>query len=155
MVKDGMSNRMAELGHMSVDCRRVEKVLSVMQTLASTGNGLVRVGAIADALRDANAPTPAWQLRADCSALAEEGRISLHAESGAWLVVTQRRAEGVTQMRTALDTSGLPVITKPGRICILQSKWHFNLVQSMTEACTRVLAQAGYTKIDVHPSRIA
>ena len=52
-------------------------------------------------------------------------------------------------MRTALDTSGLPAITKPGRICILQSKWHFNLVQSMTEACTRVLAQAGYTKIDV------
>lgn len=81
---------------MSVDCRRVEKVLSVMQTLASTGNGLVRVGEIADVLRDANAPTPAWQLRADCSALAEEGRISLHAESGAWLVVTQRRDEGVT-----------------------------------------------------------
>ena len=81
---------------MSVDCRRVEKVLSVMQTLASTGNGLVRVGEIADVLRDANAPTHAWQLRADCSALAEEGRISLHAESGAWLVVTQRRAEGVT-----------------------------------------------------------
>ena len=81
---------------MSVDCRRVEKVLSVMQTLASTGNGLVRVGEIADVLRDANAPTPAWQLRADCSALAEEGRISLHAESGAWLVVTQRRAQGVT-----------------------------------------------------------
>ena len=81
---------------MSVDCRRVEKVLSVMQTLASTGDGLVRVGEIADVLRDANAPTPAWQLRADCSALAEEGRISLHAESGAWLVVTQHRAEGVT-----------------------------------------------------------
>ena len=53
-------------------------------------------------------------------------------------------------MRIALDTSALPVITKPGRICILQSKWHFNLVQSMTEACIRVLAQAGYTKIDVH-----
>ena len=53
-------------------------------------------------------------------------------------------------MLTALDTSSLPVITKPGRICILQSKWHFNLVQSMTEACIRVLAQAGYTKIVVH-----
>ena len=81
---------------MSVDARRVQKVFSVMQNLASIGNGLVHVGEIADALRDANAPTPAWQLRAGCSALAEEGRISLHAESGAWLVVTQRRAEGVT-----------------------------------------------------------
>ena len=79
---------------MSVDTRRVEKVFSVMQNLASAGHGLVRVGEIADALRDVNAPTPTWQLRADCSALADEGRISLHAESGAWLVASQRRAEG-------------------------------------------------------------
>ena len=71
---------------MSVDSRRVEKVFSVMQNLASIGDGLVHVGAIADALRDANVPTPAWQVRADCSALADEGRISLHAESGAWIV---------------------------------------------------------------------
>ena len=77
---------------MSVDSRRVQKVFSVMQNLASIGNGLVHVGEIADALRDANAPTPAWQLRADCSALAVEGRISLHAESGAWIVASQRRA---------------------------------------------------------------
>ena len=81
---------------MSINSRRVEKVFSVMQKLASIGNGLVRVGEIADVLRDAAAPTPAWQLRADCSALAEEGRISLRAGSGAWLVVAQRRAEGVT-----------------------------------------------------------
>ena len=53
-------------------------------------------------------------------------------------------------MKTALDTSALPVIAQPGRICIVQSKWHFTLVQSMTEACTRVLAQAGYTEIDIH-----
>ena len=77
---------------MSVDSRRVQKVFSVMQNLASIGNGLVHVGEIADALRDANAPTPAWQLRADCSALADEGRISLHAESGAYIVASQRRA---------------------------------------------------------------
>ena len=63
-----------------------------MQNLASIGDGLVHVGAIADALRDVNAPTPTWQLRADCSALADEGRISLHAESGAYIVASQRRA---------------------------------------------------------------
>ena len=73
---------------MSVDSRRVEKVFSVMQNLASINDGLVHVGAIADALRDVNAPTPTWQLRADCSALADEGRISLHAESGAWIVAS-------------------------------------------------------------------
>lgn len=53
-------------------------------------------------------------------------------------------------MKTALDTSALPVIAQPGRICILQSKWHFELVQSMTSACTRVLAQAGYNDVDIH-----
>ena len=73
---------------MSVDSRRVEKVFSVMQNLASIGDGLVHVGAIAHAMRDANTPTPAWQLRADCSALADEGRISLHVESGAWIVAS-------------------------------------------------------------------
>ena len=33
---------------MSADSRRVEKVFSVMQDLASAGDGLVRVGEIAD-----------------------------------------------------------------------------------------------------------
>ena len=79
---------------MSVDSRRVEKVFSVMQNLAAIGDGLVRVGEIADALRADNSPTPVWQLRADCNALANAGRITLHVESGAWLVTSQQRAEG-------------------------------------------------------------
>ena len=53
-------------------------------------------------------------------------------------------------MKKALDTSSLPTIERPGRISILQSKWHFDLVQNMTKACTRVLAAAGYTEIDIH-----
>jgi len=51
-------------------------------------------------------------------------------------------------MKTVVDTSALPVIDRPGRICILQSKWYPELVQSMTEACQQVLGQAGYT--DIH-----
>ena len=53
-------------------------------------------------------------------------------------------------MRTALDTASLPAVARPGRICILQSKWHYELVQSMTVACMRVLAKAGYTDVDIH-----
>ncbi len=53
-------------------------------------------------------------------------------------------------MKTVVDTSGLPVIDKPGRICILQSKWYPELVQSMTSACEQVLGQAGYADIEVH-----
>jgi 6,7-dimethyl-8-ribityllumazine synthase len=53
-------------------------------------------------------------------------------------------------MKTVVDTSALPAIDRPGRICILQSKWYPELVQSMTEACQQVLGQAGYTDVQIH-----
>ena len=53
-------------------------------------------------------------------------------------------------MKTVVDTSGLPAIDRPGRICILQSKWYPELVQSLSEACQQVLGQAGYTDIHTH-----
>jgi len=53
-------------------------------------------------------------------------------------------------MKTVVDTSSLPAIENPGRICILQSKWYPELVHSMTEACRQVLGQAGYADIEVH-----
>jgi len=78
---------------MSVDSKRVETVFSIVQNLALTG-GQVRVGQIADALRAANLPIPAWQLRADCTQLAMEGRLSLNPETGAWILAPEYRAEG-------------------------------------------------------------
>ena len=80
---------------MSLDSRRIEKVFSVMQGIAEAGDGLVRVGAVADVLREENAPVPTWQLRADCTALANTGRITLDTGSGAWLIAPERRVEGV------------------------------------------------------------
>ena len=53
-------------------------------------------------------------------------------------------------MKTVVDTSALPTIDRPGRICILQSKWYPELVQSMTAACQQVLAQAGYADVQTH-----
>jgi len=79
---------------MRKDLRRVEKVFSVMQNLAAIGDGLVRVGEIADALGATNSPTFVRQLRSNYKALANAGRITLHAESSAWLVTLQQRAEG-------------------------------------------------------------
>ena len=79
---------------MSVDSRRVEKVFSVMQNVAVIGDGLVRAGEIADALCATYSPTSVWQLRADYTALANAGRTTLHAESGAWLVTSKQSAEG-------------------------------------------------------------
>ena len=80
---------------MSVDSRRIENVFAVMEGLASSGDGLVRVGEVADALREGNAPIPVWQLRADCAALAQAERLQLHAQSGAWVVVAEQSAKGV------------------------------------------------------------
>lgn len=79
---------------MSIDSRRIEKVFSVMQTVAEGGDGLVHVGAVADALRAENSPIPVWQLRADCMALLELGRISLDAASGAWKILECRQEQG-------------------------------------------------------------
>ena len=79
---------------MSEDLSRVEKVFSVMQNLAAIGDGLVRIGEIANALRAANSPTSLWQSRSNCNALANAGRITLHAESSARLVTSQQRVEG-------------------------------------------------------------
>ena len=80
---------------MSLDSRRIEKVFSVMQGIAEAGDGLVRVGAIADVLRNENATVPAWQLRADCTTLSNAGRITLDTASGAWMVASEQRVEGV------------------------------------------------------------
>jgi hypothetical protein len=78
---------------MSVDSRRVETVFSIVQNLALNGEQ-VHVGEIADALRAANLPIPVWQLRADCTQLAEQGRLFLHHETGAWIPAPEHRTEG-------------------------------------------------------------
>ena len=80
---------------MIVDSRRIEGVFAVMEGCAASGDGLVRVGEVADALREGNAPIPVWQLRADCDALAQAGRLQLRAQSGAWVVVAEQSAKGL------------------------------------------------------------
>ncbi len=53
-------------------------------------------------------------------------------------------------MKTQVDTSTLPVIEAPGRICILKSKWYPEHVESMADACDTILRQAGYSDIQQH-----
>ena len=53
-------------------------------------------------------------------------------------------------MKTLVDTSALPVIAAPGRICILKSKWYPAHVESMAGACDTILRQAGYADIEQH-----
>lgn len=53
-------------------------------------------------------------------------------------------------MKTSADLHNLPVIDNPGRIAILKSKWHPDLVDSMADACADVLRRQGYRDIEVH-----
>jgi 6,7-dimethyl-8-ribityllumazine synthase len=53
-------------------------------------------------------------------------------------------------MKIQVDTSSLPVVSVPGRICILKSKWYPEYVESMAAACDAVLRQAGYADIQQH-----
>ena len=53
-------------------------------------------------------------------------------------------------MKTQVDTSALPAIEAPGRICILKSKWYPEHVESMADACDTILRQSGYVDIQEH-----
>ena len=53
-------------------------------------------------------------------------------------------------MKTQVDTSALPAIEAPGRICILKSKWYPEHVESMADACDTILRQSGYGDIQQH-----
>ena len=53
-------------------------------------------------------------------------------------------------MKTQVDTSALPAIEAPGRICILKSKWYPEYVESMADACDTILRQSGYVDIQQH-----
>ena len=53
-------------------------------------------------------------------------------------------------MKTQVDTSALPAIEAPGRICILKSKWYPEHVESMANACDTILRQSGYVDIQQH-----
>jgi len=92
LVKVGAVSRVDV--RMSIDSRRIEKVFSVMQTVAENGNGNVHVGAVADLLRAENAPVPVWQLRADCTSLSDLGLISLDPASGAWQIAKDQQEQG-------------------------------------------------------------
>ena len=53
-------------------------------------------------------------------------------------------------MKTQVDTSALPAVEAPGRICILKSKWYPEHVESMADACDTILRQTGYVDIQQH-----
>ena len=53
-------------------------------------------------------------------------------------------------MKTQVDTSALPAVEAPGRICILKSKWYPEHVESMADACDTILRQSGYVDIQQH-----
>ena len=53
-------------------------------------------------------------------------------------------------MQTTVDLSALPTIEQPRRIAILKSKWYPEYVESMAQACEKLLREYGYEDIVQH-----
>jgi len=53
-------------------------------------------------------------------------------------------------LKTSVDLSELPVISSPGRIAILKSKWYPELVSNLSKVCVQTLSDHGYTDITEH-----
>ena len=74
---------------MSIEHRRIESVIAVIQELVEQGQVTFRPGDVAASLRDANAPLPVWQIRGDFTTLESQGRISCDASTGNWVLLEQ------------------------------------------------------------------
>jgi|TARA_B110000977_G_scaffold191317_1_gene263259 hypothetical protein len=72
---------------LSTERRRVVEVFQIIEDLIKENQSGVTAGAVADVLRGRNAPSGMWQLRADFSQLASEGRIQCDELSGTWTPV--------------------------------------------------------------------
>ncbi len=69
---------------MSTERRRIEEVFQIIEELIKENQSGIKAGEVADVLRARNAPSGMWQLRADFSELASEGRIQCDDVTGAW-----------------------------------------------------------------------
>ena len=50
----------------------------------------------------------------------------------------------------AVDLESLPILSNPGRIAILTSKWYPEIIGQLTGTCEKVLRSKGFNQIDIH-----
>ncbi len=53
-------------------------------------------------------------------------------------------------MKTTIYRSDLPSIERPGKICILKSKWYPEFVDSMSDHAESILRESGFSNIESH-----
>jgi 6,7-dimethyl-8-ribityllumazine synthase len=52
--------------------------------------------------------------------------------------------------QSLVDLNSLPIVTDPGRVVILGSKWYPELVASMSTTCEKVLRERGFDRVDCY-----
>lgn len=75
---------------MSLDQRRTDLVLTVIEQLVAEGRCQFRPGDVVSRLRERNQPLGTWQVRGDFSQLEADGYIVVDDETGLWRVAPQR-----------------------------------------------------------------
>ena len=71
---------------MSLEVRRTEMVLGVIQELFAGGKKSVRPGDVSSVLRERSTPLGSWEIRNEFSALEADNRIHCDPDTGDWFL---------------------------------------------------------------------
>ena len=69
---------------MSIEHRRLQLILSIIQEIVDSGTTSFRPGHVNDVLREQNSPIGNWQVRADFTELERKGVLQCDESSGDW-----------------------------------------------------------------------
>lgn len=75
---------------MSLEQRRTDLVLSVIEKLVAEGRTEFRPGDVVEQLRAQNQPMGSWEVRGELSKLEAEGAVQVDADSACWRMTAKR-----------------------------------------------------------------
>lgn len=75
---------------MSLEQRRTDLVMAVIEKLVADGAGTFRPGEVVEQLRKQNQPMGAWEVRGELSRLEAEGTLALDPDTAEWRLAQQR-----------------------------------------------------------------
>lgn len=75
---------------MSLEQRRTDLVLAVIEKLVAEGRSEFRPGDVVSRLREQNQPMGAWEVRGELSKLEAEGMLENDPATAAWRMARQR-----------------------------------------------------------------
>ncbi len=75
---------------MSLDQRRTDLVIAVIEKLVADGRTAFQPGDVVERLRQQNQPMGSWEVRGELSRLQAEGALALDPETAQWRLAKQK-----------------------------------------------------------------